>query len=133
MFLATGCSTSLRKEPPEVSQPRLPTPLCLSGSTTASSPAAIPPQGLRWGFCELLEGRRLEQGFFLNGKIKIIRGTSHSSKSRVYSAPLARKEGCSSPLETIALQMGGVRREMSGGGVSVLLPSLADLWNRAPE
>lgn len=125
MFLAKGCRAYLRKAPPEVSQPRLPAPLCLSEFTMASSPAAIAPQGLRWGFCELLEGRRLEQGFFLNGRIKITRGTSHSSKSRVYSAPLARKEGCSSPLETIALEMGGVGRDMSGRGVSVLLPSLS--------
>lgn len=77
-------------------------------------------------YVELLKVRKLEQGFdFLNGKIKIIGGTSHSSKTRVYSAPLARKEGCLL-LETITLEMGW------GGGRSVLAAcSPTDLWNRA--
>lgn len=108
--------------PQEASQPGCP-PCCLAAPTTACSLLRT-THGPRRTQRQQLEGRQREEGFSVNGKTKIIGGTSHSSKSRVYSAPLARNKGLLFPVEDHC-RGGGLRGgDMWVGAVS-LLPSLS--------
>lgn len=89
-------------------------------------------QGTEKGINAATGEKKTEQGFFLDGKIKIIGRTSHSSKSRVYSAPLARKEGLSFLAEYHCLEMGWWEEKWCWGLCPCCILSLADLWNCAP-
>lgn len=91
-------------------------PHSLSGLATACSPVAAPPKGPIRAYMQQLEARGLEQGFILNGKTKIIGGTSHSSNSLVYSAPLAKNEGLLFPAEDHCPGDGLAGKENVGGG-----------------
>lgn len=104
-------------------QPRLPTSLRLSGSNMAAHLRPHHPGAREVHLCSSWRKRGLERGFFLNGKTKLIGGTSHSSKSLVYSAPLARNEGLLFPAEDHRPgdALGG-KKNVSGGSVLAVFP-----------
>lgn len=108
--------------PQEASQPGCP-PRGLAAPTTACSLLRT-THGPRRTQMQQLDRRRREKGFFINGKTKIIGGTSHLSKSRVYSAPLARNKGLLFPVEDHCRGGGLQGGDMWVGAVS-LLPSLS--------